>query len=187
MRTLIPAIVATAALTACSPYFNGQPFLYTVDTWDPEGEQVQHRRFIDDVDFPGVPEGEWRVTYDHFLQQAIDEGATRRAIVCDGASLAARDVDTPWSTFWAGEFELWAETESGVSQQLGAATFTADAEMKESLVFAMQDIDLMELSDDFKTGAFDIVLKGTPAGSLDDMPPLELLVMFQSEAYRLGP
>lgn len=186
MRThaLLPAIVAAAALAACAPYVNAQFFLYSVDTWTPEGQQVVHRRFVDDVDFPGVPEDEPRVTYGHFLQLAVDEGATRRAIACDGASLVVRDSEVPWSHFWTGELELWAETESGHSQQLGAATIVDGVEMKESLAFAVQAIDLMEVSDDFETGAFDIVLRGTPAGPLDELPPLELLVSFESEAYR---
>ena len=184
-HVLLPVVVAAAALTACGPYENVQQFLYSIeDAWAPEGPQVVHRRFVDDVDFPGVPEGEWRVTYAAFLQHAADEGAVRDAITCDGAVVSSPDVEAPWSTHWTGTFELWAETESGHKELLGAATVVGDQEMNESLTFAVEAINLMEVNEDFAAGAFDIVLKGTPVGPVDEAPPLELMVSFGSEARR---
>lgn len=172
--------------TACAPYENGQHFRYIADAWSLEGAEAVHRRFVDDVDFEGVPEGEPRLTYAYFLQRAEEQGAKRRAIRFDGASVVVRDAEAPWSDFWTGALELWAETESGHAERLGEARIVPGALLGESLDFDALDLDLLGISDDFATGAFDLVLRGTPAAPLADLPPLELLVSFESEARRTG-
>lgn len=183
-RPLLSTIIAIAA---CSPYTNEQNFLYDIDAWTPEEGHLVHRRFVDDVDFPGVPEElEWRVSYDFFLQQAVDEGATRRAITSSGASLTALDLASPGLAPWAGQLELWAETESGAAQQLGTAALSEDDESPDALTFPPLDLDLMDVSADFTSGAFDIVLKGPVDEDLTALPPLALRLSFKSEAYRSG-
>lgn len=184
-RTPRSAIIAIIAITACTPYVNEQNFLYDVDAWEPEDGHLVYRRFVDDVDFPGVPEEvEWRLHYGFFLQQAIDEGATRSAITFSGASLAAPDLASPGLTPWAGQLELWAESESGAAHMLGTAALSAGDESAESLVFPPLDLDLMDVSGDFESGAFDLVLRGPRDEALDTLPPLKLLVSFKSEAHR---
>lgn len=186
-RTVLFAIVSIVSIAACSPYTNEQNFLYDIDAWTPEEGHLAHRRFVDDVDFPGVPEElKWRVSYEFFLQQAIDEGATRHAITFSGASLSAPDLASPGLAPWAGQLELWAETESGVVQKLGTAAHSDDDESPDALAFPPLDLDLIDVSPDFTSGDFDVVLKGPQDEALAALPPLALRLSFKSEAYRSG-
>lgn len=187
IHPLISAVIAATTLTACDPYTNSGFFLYEIDAWSVDGAQVTHTRFVDDVRLAGLPkDAAWRLSYARFLQLADEEGATRDAIKFSGATLSAPESAAPWPTLWAGEFELWAKTRSGPAQLLGTTTLVPAVEDGGALRFDELDLDLRSVSDDFETGAFDIVLKGTPAVPVDTLPDLELLVSFDSEAHR-GP
>lgn len=185
IHPLMSVVIAATALTACDPYTNTGPFLYDIDAWSVDGAQVTHTRFVDDVRLEGLPEdAAWRLSYGYFLQLADKEGATRDSIHFSGATLSAPESVAPWPTLWAGEFELWANTQSGQAQLLGTATLVPAVEDGTSLYFDELDLDLLSVSDDFETGAFDIVLKGTPAVPVDTLPDLKLMVTFTSEAHR---